>query len=348
MSTEQASDRSSRGRGKAPIIGASFWRMALAASAGAVISLIATSNARAGCVSAGGLGTYAETDTDFDGTLQTQSACGTYSAIPGVSSVSDPFNGGTATSRANAIENPGKPLTLGAFAQSSGVALSGSANASFNDTIYLTVTQTDKLRAYGAFRARVDGATLNIGEATGTTEPLADLVAGEIYDVQFAIQISGFATEFTGATLDLTFGNVTDVAALSDGTWSVSQGDIQVPSGVGGSFLFNIENVAPPTLEDPANFGLSLTVTAGSDGNTTGEIDLLDPVTVDGVTVYDYLGNIVPSVSAVSGLAIYYPVTDRLVSASAPEPSTWAMMLIGFAGLGFAGYRARRTATAVG
>ena len=29
-----------------------------------------------------------------------------------------------------------------------------------------------------------------------------------------------------------------------------------------------------------------------------------------------------------------------------PEPSTWAMMLIGFAGLGFASYRARRTAVA--
>jgi PEP-CTERM motif len=29
---------------------------------------------------------------------------------------------------------------------------------------------------------------------------------------------------------------------------------------------------------------------------------------------------------------------------SVPEPSTWAMMLIGFAGLGFVGYRARRTA----
>ena len=29
--------------------------------------------------------------------------------------------------------------------------------------------------------------------------------------------------------------------------------------------------------------------------------------------------------------------------ATAPEPSTWAMMLAGFAGLGFAGYRARRT-----
>ncbi len=35
------------------------------------------------------------------------------------------------------------------------------------------------------------------------------------------------------------------------------------------------------------------------------------------------------------------------VSASTPEPSTWAMMLLGFTGLGFAGYRtARKTAAA--
>ena len=30
-----------------------------------------------------------------------------------------------------------------------------------------------------------------------------------------------------------------------------------------------------------------------------------------------------------------------------PEPSTWAMMLIGFAGLGFAGYRASRKAVSI-
>ena len=39
--------------------------------------------------------------------------------------------------------------------------------------------------------------------------------------------------------------------------------------------------------------------------------------------------------------------TDSLLTATAssvPEASTWAMLLLGFAGLGFAGYRARRAA----
>ena len=32
------------------------------------------------------------------------------------------------------------------------------------------------------------------------------------------------------------------------------------------------------------------------------------------------------------------------VTVAAPEPSTWAMMILGFAGVGFAGYRASRKA----
>jgi hypothetical protein len=37
----------------------------------------------------------------------------------------------------------------------------------------------------------------------------------------------------------------------------------------------------------------------------------------------------------------------NLTTSGVPEPSTWAMMLIGFAGLGFAGYRASRKTTAL-
>ena len=35
-----------------------------------------------------------------------------------------------------------------------------------------------------------------------------------------------------------------------------------------------------------------------------------------------------------------------IVPGAVPEPSTWAMMAIGFAGLGFLGLRGRKTATA--
>ena len=34
-------------------------------------------------------------------------------------------------------------------------------------------------------------------------------------------------------------------------------------------------------------------------------------------------------------------------TSSVPEPSTWAMMAIGFAGLGYASIRSRRTARAI-
>ena len=35
------------------------------------------------------------------------------------------------------------------------------------------------------------------------------------------------------------------------------------------------------------------------------------------------------------------------VTASVPEPSTWSMMLLGFTGLGFAGYRSARKGVSI-
>jgi hypothetical protein len=37
---------------------------------------------------------------------------------------------------------------------------------------------------------------------------------------------------------------------------------------------------------------------------------------------------------------------DWVLYSPVPEPSTWAMMLLGFAGMGFVGYRASRKVTA--
>ena len=56
--------------------------------------------------------------------------------------------------------------------------------------------------------------------------------------------------------------------------------------------------------------------------------------------------------NAVFGVVVATAETqlDRVaggVTATVPESSTWAMMLLGFAGLGFAGYRKSRKAAAL-
>jgi hypothetical protein len=72
-------------------------------------------------------------------------------------------------------------------------------------------------------------------------------------------------------------------------------------------------------------FSVSLDLQTGqSTGNWTAADVMLSSVTVSSITVGDS-----PSPTSV------------------PEPSTWAMMLLGFAGLGFAGYRTSRKAASI-
>jgi hypothetical protein len=81
--------------------------------------------------------------------------------------------------------------------------------------------------------------------------------------------------------------------------------------------------------------------------NNNGEIDLLDPITkistaiATGGTRGDYT-----QVDPTNGTLFldYSDIVARLscpncTFSTVPEPSTWAMMLLGFAGLGFAGFR---------
>jgi len=41
-------------------------------------------------------------------------------------------------------------------------------------------------------------------------------------------------------------------------------------------------------------------------------------------------------------------IDNVVVTTGVPEPSTWAMMLLGFAGLGFAAYQGSRKAVSIG
>jgi len=54
----------------------------------------------------------------------------------------------------------------------------------------------------------------------------------------------------------------------------------------------------------------------------------------DGTSYENFLGTL-----SATGVDMAFDITGSAI----PEPSTWAMMMLGFAGLGFAGFRARRT-----
>jgi PEP-CTERM motif len=58
---------------------------------------------------------------------------------------------------------------------------------------------------------------------------------------------------------------------------------------------------------------------------------------------YEQAGTYFVEVSGTSGLGtLRLAIDGNVTTLAVPEPSTWAMMLIGFAGLGFAGYRRAR------
>lgn len=69
------------------------------------------------------------------------------------------------------------------------------------------------------------------------------------------------------------------------------------------------------------------------------------------ISVFDASGNWVRDFSLQTGgygtLVEDLSVNYQQVLPGTPEPATWAMMLLGFSGLGFAGYRAKRKSVAV-
>jgi PEP-CTERM motif len=113
------------------------------------------------------------------------------------------------------------------------------------------------------------------------------------------------------------------------------------------------------TFADPAGEDLTLSFYySGEDPATSYQYVTFDGVEVPG----SYVGGATPltfysfNLGPGTGLDTlvfngrndpsYNTLDDVVVTASVPEASTWAMMLVGFAGLGFAGFRARRTAIA--
>ncbi len=91
-------------------------------------------------------------------------------------------------------------------------------------------------------------------------------------------------------------------------------------------------------LTNPANYGITNTTTACAGPPVCATPD-----------TYFYYVNSHPSDAShhIVGNEIFSEVLGLAAPTAVPEPSTWAMMLLGFAGLGFAGYRGAKKRAAI-
>jgi hypothetical protein len=166
---------------------------------------------------------------------------------------------------------------------------------------------------------------------TLATMTVTDLSGGGV-SVSFALDSPATFFASTGG------GHIT--AAFNLDT-SITAGDITdtTPSSPGFGIVIPVTGVPGGTGSGFGDF------TAGLQGDWNGTSNhFAGPITFDvsGISVSDFVAN----------SKGYFAVADALGNINTgdiggkigtivgtPEPSTWAMMLLGFAGLGFAGYR---------
>jgi hypothetical protein len=144
--------------------------------------------------------------------------------------------------------------------------------------------------------------------------------------------------------------------------------DFDFYPGNGGYVDLDGSTGAAGTLQTLGSFAAgSYTLTFDLGGNARGDVDKTTTITLGDFTTSITLGSSSPyaphtfSFTTTGGQLSFADlpagnqnlgnvldnVTLSAGAGAVPEPSTWALMLAGFAGLGFAGYRAsRRNATA--
>jgi hypothetical protein len=179
--------------------------------------------------------------------------------------------------------------------------------------IFVSAAQADPMVTY-TWTTTSEGYGLNLGQPSSATfeVPLSDVQAGIIpqFDVT-NIQLAYPGLSFSGTT---TSSTGSDFAAYVN--------------PLTGAFIFH-----------DANQGFSVFAYAPDLFNYDTFLSILvdNPVSGSVKDQYNALNhNVVVAGYPTAG---YWTASFPTISPAVPEPSTWAMMLLGFAGIGFMAYR---------
>jgi hypothetical protein len=189
-------------------------------------------------------------------------------------------------------------------------------------------------------------------------------------ELKVACLAGAFALATSGALANVTYvytGNIFTNFQNSAGLFNFGDkvtGEVVLPAALGSNFPFQ-----PVT---PLSYSLSagaLTLSFGSSSfsfstNSSGSVNswnVLDSLVIIHTGSFIHSSNTTSSIQDEASVGTFFSVFSASNSGfpgfwtletggggggSVPEPAGWTMMLIGFAGLGFMAYRARRTAAA--
>jgi hypothetical protein len=163
----------------------------------------------------------------------------------------------------------------------------------------------------------------------------------EVFDFNFGPGVTGTFTTGASSPTDPGFDLITGL------TFDLLSGDDD------NDFPFSFTNLVASGFATDAAFNPTTAAFinhfAGMTFDDIGSFDLLPPdFVIDQSFSQDsrFIDGLVVGDRFVA-FSVFAPLVINELGTTVPEPSTWAMMLIGFAGLGFAGYQRARGRGAV-
>jgi hypothetical protein len=202
------------------------------------------------------------------------------------------------------------------------------------------------LGASSALAAACATASVSVYEAAGFSCNVGPVTFSDINVVPTASgsgvvtlsDFSPFTTVVDGVTefgLELFYSSDTGTTpgSTADVGWSYNVSGVPNLTDAFATFAGTVTGTGVDTLSEVLSNGASLSLSAP--GSTTATFSPIGALSVI-KDQSDFAGGLGSADSSILGNAFSV--------AGAPEPSTWAMMALGFAGLGFMGWRSRKTA----
>jgi hypothetical protein len=219
--------------------------------------------------------------------------------------------------------------------------LSGSMDANYVDTYPPASANSNNPSYISSF---VGSTAKGTGDGSAGAFDLLQETAGASLQFDFSSPLTA-KDHFLVADVDTNEEYSMKAYTLSGGVYtlvSLTKWTLNAYTGETGE----LPNSEWPTWNPTGGGKYTGTFTSNADGGNLDEpLDVLTPnraisrivfteISGDGTPALQFYGT-PPKASSTAGLPFYAP-------AAAPEPSTWAMALLGFVGLGFARYRASR------